>query len=130
MTSVRNVLSIAAALVLLGGFLPAQSHAQEDEQCQSASREWVDTIDWDGDLRLRYEGIDEEGEAGRDRFRFRGRFGFDSELSKKVQFSARLATSDGNPVSTNLDFGEGFSIKDIAIDRTFLTDVTFARERM
>ena len=119
-TSVRNGLPIAAAAVLLGSFLPAQTHAQEDEQGQSATREWVDTIDWDGDLRLRYEGIDEEGEASRDRFRFRGRFGFDSELSKKVQFSARLATSDGNPVSTNLDFGEGFSSKDIAIDRVFV----------
>ena len=102
MTSVRNVLPCATAAVLLGSFQPAQSYAQEDEQGQSATREWVDTIDWDGDLRLRYEGIDEDGEAGRDRFRFRGRFGFDSELSKKVQFSARLATS----VQSTMDFCE------------------------
>jgi hypothetical protein len=120
MVSYKRVLPIAVAAVLLAGLLPAQTHAQDAEAEQSSARNWVDSIDWQGDLRLRYEGIDEQGEAKRDRFRFRGRFGFASELSNKVQFSLRLATSDGNPVSTNLDFGDGFSSKDIAIDRIFV----------
>jgi hypothetical protein len=120
MNSFSRVLPIAAVAVSLGSLLSVQTHAQEAESEQSAAREWIDTIDWEGDLRLRYEGIDEAGEAKRDRFRFRGRFGFASELSNKVQFSLRLATSDGNPVSTNLDFGEGFSSKDIAIDRVYV----------
>ena len=120
MYSSKRVLPIAVAVASLASFLPAQTHAQDAEAEQSSAREWIDSIDWDGDLRLRYEGIDEQGEAKRDRFRFRGRFGFASELSNKVQFSLRLATSDGNPVSTNLDFGDGFSSKDIAIDRVFV----------
>ena len=37
---------------------------------------WVDRIDFKGDIRLRYEGINEEFEANRDRMRFRTRFGF------------------------------------------------------
>ncbi len=120
MTSFNNILSIALAAVSLAGILPAQTHAQDAEEQKAPLREWIDTVDWNGDLRLRYEGIDEAGEARRDRFRFRGRFGFASELSNRVQFAVRLATSSGDPVSTNLDFGNGFSSKDIAIDRVFV----------
>ena len=121
MYSFKKLPSIAIAVVALASILPSQTLAQDEEQEAPSTRGWIDTVDWAGDLRLRYEGIDEAGEVRRDRFRFRGRFGFASELSNKVQFSARLATSDGNPVSTNLDFGEGFSSKDIAIDRVFIT---------
>ncbi|TDJ34033.1 MAG: hypothetical protein E2O53_09030, partial [Gammaproteobacteria bacterium] len=120
MTAFNNVLPIALAAVSLAGFHPVQIHAQEVVQEKTSSRNWIDTVDWNGDLRLRYEGIDEAGEEKRNRFRFRGRFGFASELSNSVQFTVRLATSDGNPVSTNLDFGNGFSSKDIAIDRVFI----------
>lgn len=120
MTAFNNVLPIALAAVSLTGFHPVQIHAQVAVQEKTSSRNWIDTVDWNGDLRLRYEGIDEAGEEKRNRFRFRGRFGFASELSNSVQFAVRLATSDGNPVSTNLDFGNGFSSKDIAIDRVFI----------
>jgi hypothetical protein len=119
--SFRSLLPISAvALMLAAGILPTQTRAQDAETEQPPSRGWIDTIDWNGDLRLRYDGTFEEGETDNNRFRFRGRFGFDSELSNKMQFFVRLATSDGNPVSTNLDFGEGFSSKDIALDRIYL----------
>ncbi len=121
MYSSNSVLPLAVAAVWFASIVPAESHAQDAEQEPTAAHRWIDTIDWSGDLRLRYEGIDEAGESKRDRFRFRGRFGFDSKLTDKVQFSARLATSDGDPVSTNLDFGDGFSSKDIAIDQVFVT---------
>ena len=120
MNSPGGVLPILAATISLGVFLPAQSLAQNEEKVDPSPHRWIDTIDWEGDLRLRYEGIFEAGEVDRNRFRFRGRFGFASEFSNKVQFSLRLATSDGDPVSTNLDFGEGFSSKDIALDRVFV----------
>jgi hypothetical protein len=120
MNSLGTVLPILVAALTLSCFHPAQTRAQDAEQNEASSRDWIDTIDWDGDLRLRYDSTDEEGEAKRDRFRFRARFGFASEFSDKVQFSVRLATSDGDPVSTNLDFGDGFSSKDIAIDRIFV----------
>jgi len=121
MYSINRVLPLAVAAVWFASIVPAKSYAQAAEQEPAATHRWIDSIDWNGDLRLRYEGIDEAGAAKRDRFRFRGRFGFDSQLSDKVQFSARLATSDGDPVSTNLDFGDGFSSKDIAIDQVFVT---------
>jgi hypothetical protein len=119
MNSPAGVLRIAVLALSFACFLPAQSPAQDAEQEQGPARRWIDTIDWEGDLRLRYDGTFEDGEVDNNRFRFRGRFGFASEFTNKLQFSLRLATSDGDPVSTNLDFGEGFSSKDIAIDRVF-----------
>ncbi len=103
MNSFSGALPIAVVAASLVSLVPIQTRAQDAQQEQESSSRWVDTIDWEGDLRLRYEGIFEEGEADRNRFRFRGRFGFVSELSDKLQFSLRLATSDGDPVSTNLD---------------------------
>jgi len=116
----QEFLPIAVTTILFVCFLPAGAHAQASEEEADASRRWVDTFDWNGDLRLRFDGTDEAGEEQRNRFRFRGRFEFASELSSRVRFSARLATSDGNPVSTNLDFGGGFSSKNIAIDRVLI----------
>lgn len=128
------MLPISVAALALACFHPLHTRAQDAEQNAASPRDWIKTIDWEGDLRLRYDSTDEAGVAERNRFRFRGRFGFGSELSDKMQFSLRLATSDGDPVSTNLDFGEGFSSKDIAIDRVFINwnalnnlDVTFGK---
>ena len=105
--------ALLAASVAVPG---AAARAQEASGVSS----WLESITWEGDLRLRYEGIDEEGEEERSRFRFRGRFGFASEFDDRMQFVVRLATSDGDPVSTNLTFGDGFSSKDIALDRVYL----------
>ncbi len=134
MNSPGGVLLILAASISLGVLLPAQSLAQNEEKVDPAPNRWIDTIDWEGDLRLRYDGIFEAGEEDRNRFRFRGRFGFNSDLSSTTHFSVRIATSDGDPVSTNLDFGEGFSSKDIALDRIFINwqalvdlDITFGK---
>jgi hypothetical protein len=105
--------------------LCAQETAEEDVVEQDASEQspeskmWKDSLDWQGDFRLRYEAIDEQGEAERNRFRFRGRFGLASQVTENLQFTVRIATSNGDPVSTNLTFGDGFSTKDIAIDRAF-----------
>lgn len=99
-----------------------QSAEQTDKSEEPAKKQtWKERSAWQGDFRLRYEGIDEAGEEERNRFRFRGRFRFDTELTDTTQFSMRLATSNGSPVSTNLTFGNGFSSKDIALDRAFVT---------
>lgn len=112
----RSFLGIAFALLVSAD----ATQAQEQSADEPVSVSWKDSIFWNGDLRLRYEAIDEEGEEDRSRFRFRGRFGLTSQLMSNLQFIARLATSDGDPVSTNLTFGDGFSSKNIAIDRVFL----------
>jgi hypothetical protein len=113
-------------LILFGNLLQAQDVEEQKpvEQAESEqpskNKMWKDTLVWLGDFRLRFDGIDEQGAIDRNRFRFRGRFGFASQITDNTQFTVRIATSDGDPVSTNLTFGDGFSTKDIAIDRAFL----------
>jgi len=81
---------------------------------------WIDRIDFSGDFRLRFEGIYEQFEEDRDRFRFRARFGFAAEVSDEVTFIVRLASGGDNPVSTNQTFGDGFSSKDLSLDRAYV----------
>jgi len=93
---------------------------QQEAEALPETKMWQSTLAWQGDFRLRYEAIDEQGETERNRFRFRGRFGLASQLTEDLQFTLRIATSNGSPVSTNLTFGDGFSTKQIAIDRAFI----------
>lgn len=80
----------------------------------------TDRLEFHGDLRLRYENIDEEGEAGRERARFRTRFGVSAAVSPDVEVVVRLATGGDDPVSTNQSFGDGFSTKDIGVDLAYV----------
>ncbi len=52
---------------------------------QAEEGSWVDRIDFKGDIRLRYELIDEEFEAERNRMRFRTRFGFTANVQEDVK---------------------------------------------
>jgi len=120
---VRSVVFLGA--LLLSGALYSQTVEEPEseekvaaEQAKVASM-WKATLDWQGDFRLRYEAIDEQGELDKSRFRFRGRFGIASQLSENLHFTVRIASSNGSPVSTNITFGDGFSTKNIAIDRAF-----------
>lgn len=102
--------AITLIATLLMSFMPARS---EDSS-------WTDRIDVAGDIRLRYEGIDEEFEVERNRMRFRTRFGVTATANDDVKVVLRLATGGGNPVSTNQSFDDGFSSKDIAIDLAYV----------
>lgn len=101
-----KVLSTTALLALV---LISPS-AQADEEG------WVDRIALNGDVRLRYEAVDEDGEAKRDSMRFRARFGLSAAVSDDINVVVRLASGGDNPVSTNQTFDDGFSSKDIGID--------------
>jgi hypothetical protein len=81
---------------------------------------WVDQIDFKGDLRLRYAGIDEEFEGNRDRMRFRSRFGFTAKVNDDVKVVLQLATGGDDPVSNNQTVDDGFSTKDIGLDLAYV----------
>jgi len=81
---------------------------------------WTDRIEFGGDLRLRYELIDEEFKDERDRERFRARFGFSADVNDNVKVVLALATGGGNPVSTNQTLDDGFSIKDIGLNLGYI----------
>lgn len=81
---------------------------------------WADRIKLKGDVRLRHERIDEDGEEDRARMRFRTRFGLSAVVSDDVKFVFQLASGGDNPVSTNQSFDDGFSTKDIGVDLAYV----------
>lgn len=87
---------------------------------ESADANWSDRISFKGDVRLRYEGIDEDGEAKRDRMRFRARVGLSAAVIDDVKVVFQMATGGDNPVSTNQTFDDGFSTKDIGVDLAYV----------
>ena len=86
----------------------------------SEDTNWSDRIALKGDIRLRYEGIDEDSEEKRNRARFRARFGLGAMVTDDVRVVLQLASGGDNPVSTNQTFDDGFSTKDIGLDLAYV----------
>ncbi len=95
----------------MGGLGPVDATAQES---------WTDSIAVKGDVRLRYDGIREEGDPDRDRARFRFRLGLTADVNENVKAILRFASGGDNPVSTNQSFDDGLSRKDIGLDQVYL----------
>ena len=89
------------------------------------SLEWVKNIKISGDLRYRYEMIDEEGSVDRNRNRIRARLGITGKVTDDVEVGLRLATSEpftsdkGDPISTNQTLDDAFSKKSIWLDLAY-----------
>ncbi len=81
---------------------------------------WISDWTFKGDLRLRYEGTDNDVSKDRNRGRFRLRLAGEKAISDKLDFGFRLASGAGEPTSTNQSFDDGFSGKEIWIDRVFV----------
>ncbi len=80
---------------------------------------WIDRVVFSGDFRLRHESFLKDPDLDRHRQRFRLRLG--SEIKVGDFFvGVRLASGDGQQVSTNQSFDNLFSQKQIWIDRAYL----------
>ena len=105
---------ISVFLCVLGFAAPIRA-VQEEEKPKA----WYDRLDFAGDLRLRYEGFNWEGqfdEGRRDRLRYRFRVGFDIELTKSIRSGFRLRSGDPkDPVSDNQTFGGGLDKDGISL---------------
>ncbi|MEX2124130.1 MAG: putative porin [Woeseia sp.] len=104
---------LAACIVCLAA--PVQALCAEP-----ANGWWAERISMSGDLRLRYESIRWNPGTDVERERYRGRLGVTLAASDALEIGVRLATGEGSPVSTNLDFGESFTFDDIRIDRAYV----------
>lgn len=104
-------LIVAVVIAAVGVVLPAETNAQAS---------WTDSIAVKGDVRLRYDMTDEEGELDRDRARFRARLGLTADVNDNVKAVLQFASGGDNPVSTNQSFDGGFSRKDIGLDLAYL----------
>ena len=106
----------AKKICFFGMLMPAAWLLSEVAVAQTT---WLDLLKFNGDIRPRYELIKEDGEEDRERARFRVRLGVTAEVNDNVDVTIQLATGGGNPVSTNQNFDDGFSIKDIGIDLAY-----------
>jgi len=104
------ILVTAASVALVLTATP--SSAQEQS--------WVDRIKLKGDVRLRHERIDDDGEEERARMRYRTRLGLSATVNDDVKVVLQLATGGDSPVSTNQTFDDGFSTKDIGVDLAYV----------
>jgi hypothetical protein len=112
-----NMISKTVAILLVAisiGLISPVTAAEE------SGNSWTEKVSMSGDLRLRWEGIYQDGSDDRERGRFRTRFGFKAEIAEDIKLIVRLATGAGNPVSTNQTIGDGFTGKDITIDRAYV----------
>ena len=107
----RYVAPVTAATILLLAWPVPPSLADDGG--------WSSRIAFKGDARLRYEGIDEDGEADRDRFRVRTRFGLTAAVQDDVDVVVELSTGGDNPVSANQTLDGGFSGKDIRLNLAY-----------
>lgn len=119
MCASRSLSLPAARLLLLacGPSLAGPLAAQTVEEPRSS---WWQRISPEAELRLRHETVREEPGEDDDRYRYRGRLGFSTDLADAVEFGMRLETGKEDPASANLNFGESLSASDIRIDRAYL----------
>lgn len=104
-------------LAALAGSMLAGMNVQAQEASASS---WADKLTLKGDLRARFESIDEEGKETRDRARLRARLGAYATVSDEVDAAIALASGDSDPVSTNQTLDEGFSSKDVKLDLAYI----------
>lgn len=100
--------------MFLLSLVPFIAIADEDKN------DWTNNISFKGDFRLRYEGIDEQGEESRNRGRYRARLAVTAEVLSNVKVVMQLASGADNPVSRNVTFDGGFTTKDIGLDLAYV----------
>lgn len=110
----KSVIAAAVAGCLVGGYA---LHAEESK----APSSWADTVSLKGDMRYRFENIEQEGKEDRYRNRIRARAGLVAKPDDELEIGIRLSTgTDGDPVSSNQSLDDGFNRKSVYIDLAYL----------
>lgn len=101
----------------------------------AAQETWTDRISLKGDLRLRYEGIDNDIQERRERSRYRVRLGLSADVYEDVKLIFSLATGSNNPTSRNVTFGDSFTSDEFGLELAYVDwsindDLTFYGGKM
>lgn len=102
--------------ILAGSMLTGIVQAQD----AAPKSTWADKLTLKGDVRARFESIDEDGKDTRDRARLRARLGAYAQVSDEIDAAIGLASGSDDPVSTNQTLGDGFSSKDVRLDLAYI----------
>lgn len=93
--------------------------AQNPEPAKVATS-WADKVTFKGDVRLRYESIDEDGKDTRERWRVRARLGAVAKASSEVDAGIQFSTTEKNDaVSGNQTLTDSYSRKDSYLDLAY-----------
>jgi len=89
-------------------------------QGKKSATSWAEKVKLIGDVRFRYEEIDQQDKAWRNRARIRARIGLKAAINDDWDLYFRLATSEnGDQVSTNQTLTGSFSRKPIWLDMAY-----------
>ncbi|GJM06210.1 MAG: hypothetical protein DHS20C09_22060 [marine bacterium B5-7] len=88
-------------------------------KAEETSESWSDRITLSGDIRDRFEYIDERGLDVRTRNRVRLRLDANAKVNDDLSVGFRLASGSDDPTSTNQTMGDAFSSKDIRLDLAY-----------
>jgi hypothetical protein len=107
--------------IIIGSAVGAvAASAQAPVEPPKAATSWADKVTLKGDVRLRYEEIDEEGKDNRERWRVRARLGAFAKTSSELDVAIQFSTTEKNdPVSSNQTLTDSFSRKDGYIDLAY-----------
>ncbi|HEY2951575.1 MAG TPA: putative porin [Verrucomicrobiae bacterium] len=101
----------------------AQAGLTKAYRAQGGTPDWVNRIQFGGDLRLRYDELHGGNSAfvPRNRLRFRLRPGFTAELQDSFEVGFRLFSGpdNGSPLNGNQTFEDNGSKKPVHIDRAY-----------
>ena len=118
--------ALLKTLVKKGVITEAEAEALRKEVTQDsggAVPEWVQSISFKGDLRLRYEQAHKSidgGNPARNRFRYRFRYGATADLKNNFKVGFRFASgSTSNPISTNTTMDDNGQNDTLAIDQAY-----------
>lgn len=106
-------------ILLLLTFLFMVSHSLLAETADNKP-DWTDTLTLKGDVRARFESIDEDGKDVRERGRIRARLGAYAAINENVDAAIAIASGEDDPVSANQTLGDGFSSKPIRLDLAYI----------
>ena len=92
---------------------------EAQEPTQTVKKTIADRLSFKADFRERYEIINQQGKADRDRNRVRLRAALAMDIDESLAFTLGMATGGDDPVSTNQTFDDAFSTKDIRLDLAY-----------
>lgn len=115
-----NMRHVGVAVIALWAAGSALAQEKAPEKTQEPKKSWTDVLKLGGDVRARYQSTAEEGKDTRERGRVRARLTLDGKVNDDVSAGLRLVTNVGDPISDNVDMGNGFEDKVARFDRVFL----------
>lgn len=126
----KQVKMAAAGMLMavsIGGVGVAQTNVPQSVPSVSAPKTWVDSITFKGDVRYRYESINDDSKHDSDgdtytrqRDRIRARLGAEAKCNDNLKAGIELSTGQSDPVSGNQSLGDGFGKKEFRLNQAYL----------